>query len=77
MPGCFALGVASAGISVSSHAPGVAPETGCAGDYVALETDCHYDDLIYAAQQQLEIALGLRLARNNGEVLLNPSRNKT
>jgi hypothetical protein len=48
-----------------------------AGDYVALDTDCHYDDLIYAAQQKLEIALGLRLARNNGEVLLNPPRNKT
>ena len=48
-----------------------------AGDYVALDTDCHYDDLIYAAQQKLEIALGMRLAHNNGEVLLNPSRNKT
>jgi len=48
-----------------------------AGDYVALDTDCHYDDLIYAAQQKLEIALGLRLARKNGEVLLNPSRDKT
>ena len=45
-----------------------------AGDYVSLDTDCHYDDLIHAAQQKLEIALGLRLARNNGEVLLNPSR---
>ncbi len=48
-----------------------------AGDYVALDTDCHYNDLIYAAQQKLEIALGLRLARNNGEVLLNPLRDKT
>jgi hypothetical protein len=48
-----------------------------AEDYVTLDTDCHYDDLIYAAQQKLEIALGLRLARNNGEVLLNPPRNKT
>jgi len=48
-----------------------------AGDYVALDTDCHYNDLIYAAQQKLEIALGLRLARNNGEVLLNPPRDKT
>jgi hypothetical protein len=47
-----------------------------AGDYVALNTDCHYNDLIYAAQQKLEIALGLLLARNNGEVLLNPARNK-
>ena len=48
-----------------------------AGDYVALDTDCHYNDLIYAAQQKLEIALGLRLARNNGQVLLNPPRDKT
>jgi hypothetical protein len=48
-----------------------------AGDYVALDTDCHYNDLIYAAQQKLEIALGLRLARNNGQVLLNPLRDKT
>jgi hypothetical protein len=49
-----------------------------AGDYVALDTDCRFDDLTYAAQQKLEIALGLRLAcSNHGEVLLNPSRNKT
>jgi hypothetical protein len=46
-------------------------------DYVALNTDCRYNDLVYAAQQKLEIALGLRLARNDGEVLLNPSRNKS
>jgi hypothetical protein len=48
-----------------------------AGSYVALDTDCRYDDLTYAAQQKLEIALGLRLVRNNGEVLLNPSRDRT
>jgi hypothetical protein len=48
-----------------------------AGDYVALDTDCHYDDLINAAQQKLEIALGLRLGRKHGEVLLNPPRDKT
>ncbi len=48
-----------------------------AGDYVALDTDCHYDDLIYAAQQKLEIALGLCLAGDNGEVVLNPRRDKT
>ena len=48
-----------------------------AGDYVALDTDCHYNDLIYAAQQKLEIALGLRVARNNGQVLLNPPRDKS
>ena len=47
-----------------------------AGDYVALDTNCHYSDLTYAAQQKLEIALGLRLARNNGQVLLNPPRDK-
>jgi hypothetical protein len=48
-----------------------------AADYVALNTDCRYNDLVYAAQQKLEIALGLRLARNGDEVLLNPSRNKS
>ena len=48
-----------------------------AGDYVALDTACHYNDLAYAAQQKLEIALGLRLARNNGEVLLNPPRDQS
>ena len=42
-----------------------------------LDTDCHYNDLTYAAQQKLEIALGLRLASNNGEVLLNPPCDKT
>ena len=47
-----------------------------AGDYVALDTDCHYNDLIYAAQQKLEIALGLRLTSNNGQVVLNPPRDK-
>ena len=46
-----------------------------AGDYVALDTECRFEDLIYAVQQKLEIALGLRLARNNGKVLLNPPRN--
>ena len=46
-------------------------------DYVALNTDCRYNDLVYAAQQKLEIALGLRLSRNNGDVLLNPPRDKT
>jgi hypothetical protein len=48
-----------------------------ARDYVALDTDCRYDDLTYAAQQKLEIALGLRLCRNGGELLLNPSREKS
>ena len=45
-------------------------------DYVALDRGCHYNDLAYAAQQKLEIALGLRLSRNNGDVLLNPPRDK-
>jgi len=45
-----------------------------AGDYIALDTDCRFNDLIYACQQKMEIALGLRLARQGGEVLLNPSR---
>jgi hypothetical protein len=48
-----------------------------AGDYIELDTQCHYNDLIYAAQQNLEIALGLRLASDNGNVVLNPSRDKT
>ena len=48
-----------------------------AGDYVELNMDCHYNDLVYAAQQKLEIALGLLLARNHGEVLLNPPRDKS
>jgi len=48
-----------------------------AADYVELNTDCHYNDLIYSAQQKLEIALGLLLVRNHGEVLLNPARDKT
>lgn len=44
-----------------------------ASDYVKLGTDCSFNDLIYASQQKMEIALGLRLARK-GKVLLNPSR---
>jgi len=48
-----------------------------AGDYVQLKTDCSFSDIIYACQQKMEIALGLRLARNGGELLLNPSRQIT
>ena len=48
-----------------------------AGDYVALDTDCRFEDLIYAAQQKMEIALGLRLNHNGGKALLNPARQKT
>ena len=45
-----------------------------AGDYVKLGCDCVFSDLIYAGQQKMEIALGLRLAREGGKVLLNPPR---
>jgi len=48
-----------------------------AGDYVQLDTDCTFSDMTYACQQKMEIALGLRLARNDGELLLNPSRRLT
>ena len=44
------------------------------GDYVALGTDCRFADLLYAGQQKMETTLGLLLARDGGEVLLNPSR---
>jgi len=47
-----------------------------ARDYVALDVDCSYDDLVYATQKKLEIALGVRLCGNGGELLLNPSRHK-
>ncbi len=43
-----------------------------AGEYVATGVECRFDDLVYAAQRNLEIALGLFLA--DGDVLLNPSR---
>ena len=33
-----------------------------ASDYVELDVDCRFDDLTYAAQQKMEIALGLTLA---------------
>jgi len=48
-----------------------------AADYVKLDSDCNFSDLTYASQQKMEIALGLRLARHGGEVLLNPSRRVT
>jgi len=48
-----------------------------AGDYVRLDTDCTFADLVNACQQKMEIALGLRLAQGGGEVLLNPSRRAT
>ena len=48
-----------------------------AGDYVQLNNECAFSDIIYACQQKMEIALGLRLARDGGELLLNPSRQTT
>ena len=48
-----------------------------AGDYVQLKTDCSFSDIIYACQQKMEIAIGIRLVRNGGELLLNPSRRAT
>jgi hypothetical protein len=46
-----------------------------AADYVELGADCRFDDLTDAAQQKLEIALGLRLAAG-GDLLLNPPRDQ-
>ncbi|MGB5589969.1 MAG: hypothetical protein WBN31_03425, partial [Gammaproteobacteria bacterium] len=46
-----------------------------AADYVELGADCRFDDLTDAAQQKLEIALGLRLAAD-GDLLLNPPRDR-
>ena len=43
-------------------------------EYVQADSDCTYNDLVYAGQQKMEIVLGLRLAQHDGEVLLNPSR---
>jgi hypothetical protein len=48
-----------------------------AGDYVALDSDCSFNDLTYAAQKKLEIALGVRLFSKGGELVLNPPRDKT
>jgi hypothetical protein len=46
-----------------------------AGDYVSLDTDCQFTDLLYAGHQKMEITLGLLLARDGGRLLLNPPRN--
>jgi hypothetical protein len=46
-----------------------------AHEYIVVGSECRFDDLIYAAQQNAEIALGLYL--NEQEVLLNPSRQVT
>ncbi len=43
------------------------------GDYVEIGSSCSFFDLAFAAQQKMEIALGVRLARE-GELFLNPER---
>ena len=48
-----------------------------AGDYVQPGTDCSFSDLIYSSQKKMEIALGIRLAQQGGEIILNPSRQST
>ncbi len=48
-----------------------------AGDYVKPGTDCSFNDLIYSSQQKMEIALGIRLEQQGGEIILNPSRQST
>ncbi len=42
-------------------------------DYVEIGSSCSFFDLVFAAQQKMEIALGVRLARE-GELFLNPER---
>ena len=48
-------------------------------DYLDLDVPCRFVDLVYAAQQRMEIALGLSrgTGNNSAEVLLNPSRDET
>lgn len=48
-----------------------------ASSYLELGRDYHFNEITYAAQQKMEIALGLFLSRNNGEIILNPARDKT
>jgi hypothetical protein len=43
-----------------------------ANAYVNTDSNCRFEDLIYAAQQHSEVALGL--IREPGEVLINPPR---
>ena len=45
-----------------------------AGDYVPMNTHYLFADLIYSAQQKMEVALGLCIDKDN-QVLLNPSLN--
>ncbi|MCZ6889594.1 MAG: NAD-binding protein, partial [Gammaproteobacteria bacterium] len=53
-------------------AGGVEISLRAAVEYVIADTPCRFEDLIFAAQKNSEIALGLSL--DSGEVLLNPSR---
>lgn len=46
-----------------------------ADQYVVAGSECRFDDLVFAAQQNAEIALGLYL--DEQDVLLNPSRDAT
>ena len=45
-----------------------------ASHYVRVDVECCFDDLLYAAAQKMEIALGLRVASESGEIRLNPDR---
>ena len=45
-----------------------------ASHYVRLDEECCFDDLLYAAAEKMEIALGLRVASGSGEIRLNPDR---
>ncbi len=48
-----------------------------AADYVAMDEACGFADLMLAAQQRMEIALGLRRVSASGaELLLNPDRDQ-
>lgn len=42
-----------------------------ASDYIEFGRDCNFNDITYAAQQRMEIALGLFLARNDEKVLVS------
>ena len=49
-----------------------------ADDYVEAGSSCRFADLMFAAQQKQEIALGLRTASTNGgQLWLNPDRART
>lgn len=56
-------------------AGGVEISLRAAADYVEPGADCRFDDLTAAAQQKMEIALGLRLAEG-ARLILNPPRDE-